>query len=123
MSRVPGSRSGEEAAVKILKSLLKAAIYVMDQSSDQVERASDRVSDFAARGRKAFYPEEDHTLRSVLSFAAGLGVGIGAAVLLAPVSGAEMRNFIGEKVHDMRNKVRERFSEDRDPAGTGRGEQ
>jgi hypothetical protein len=109
--------------VKILRSLLKAAIYVMDQTSDQVERASDRVSDFAARGRKVLYPEEDHTLRSVLSFAAGLGVGIGAAVLLAPVSGAEMRNFIGEKVHEMRNKVRERFSEDSEPVGTGRGEQ
>jgi hypothetical protein len=107
--------------VKILKSILKAASYVMDQSSDQVERASDRVSDFAARGTKVLYPEKDHTPRSVLSFAVGLGVGIGAAVLLAQVSGAEMRDFIGEKVHDMRDKVRERFSVDSEPVGTGKG--
>jgi hypothetical protein len=107
--------------VKILKSILKAASYVMDQSSDQVERASDRVSDFAARGTKVLYQEKDHTPRSVLSFAVGLGVGIGAAVLLAQVSGAEMRDFIGEKVHDMRDKVRERFSVDSEPVGTGKG--
>ena len=30
---------------KLLKSLLKTAVYVMDQSSDQVERFSDRVTD------------------------------------------------------------------------------
>ncbi len=37
---------------KFLKSLLNTAIYVMDQSSDQVERVSDSVSDLTEQGAK-----------------------------------------------------------------------
>ena len=94
----------------ILKSLLKTAVYVMDQTADQVDRVSDRASDFAEDARSAIFPEEDHTLRNVLLFAAGVGVGAGAALLLAPASGEEMRNSIGEKVQDISNKVKGRVS-------------
>ena len=94
----------------ILKSLLKTAVYVMDQTADQVDRVSDRASDFAEDARSAIFPEEDHTLRNVLLFAAGVGVGAGAALLLAPASGEEMRNSIGEKVQDISDKVKGRVS-------------
>jgi hypothetical protein len=97
---------------KLLKSLLKTAIYVMDQFSEQVDRASDRasdrVSDLTDRGRTMIYREENHTLRNVATFAAGVGVGIGVGILFAPASGKELRSSIGEKVHDISDQARER---------------
>ena len=94
----------------ILKSLLKTAVYVMDQTADQVDRASDRASQFADDARTAIFPEEDHTLRNVLVFVAGVGVGVGAGLLLAPASGEDIRNSIGEKVQDISDRVRGRVS-------------
>jgi gas vesicle protein len=98
---------------KLLKSVLKTAVILIDQYSDEVarvsERVSDRVSALSDRGRQAIYPE-NHTLGRVLSFAAGVGLGIGAGVMLAPASGAETRDAINEKVHEIGAKVREQFT-------------
>ncbi|MFZ0860205.1 MAG: YtxH domain-containing protein [Candidatus Sulfotelmatobacter sp.] len=94
----------------ILKSLLKTAVCIMDQTAEQVDRASDRASQMADDARTAIFPEEDHTLRNVLMFAAGVGVGVGAGLLLAPASGEEIRNSIGEKVQDISDKVKGRVS-------------
>lgn len=92
----------------ILKSVLKTAIYIMDSTSDSVDRVSDRASRMADDARSAIYPNEDNTLRNFLSFAAGVGVGIAAGVLLAPQSGAELRSSISDKVQDISDKVRGR---------------
>ena len=100
---------------KFLKSLVSTAVCVMDQYYDQVYRASDsvsgmvdrgrdRVSEMVDRGREVIYPE-NHELRNVLSFAAGLGVGIGAGILLAPASGKEIRNSIKDKVQNIRSQA------------------
>jgi hypothetical protein len=106
---------------KLLKSVLKTAVYLLDQTegvaedmrdrmADGVDRASDRMSDLRDRARD-FYPgEEDHTLRNILTFAAGVGVGVGAAMLFAPSSGEEFRSQIGEKVQDISDRVRDKFS-------------
>jgi len=94
----------------LLKSLLKTGVYIMDQTADQVDRASDRASQFADDARTAIFPQEDHTFRHLLMFAAGVGVGIGAGLLLAPASGEEIRNSIGEKVQDISDKVKGRMS-------------
>jgi hypothetical protein len=94
----------------LLRSALKTAMYVMDQTADQVERVSDRAADYAEDARSAIFREEDHTLRNVLLFAAGVGVGVGAGLLLAPASGEEIRNSIGEKVQDISDRVKERMS-------------
>jgi hypothetical protein len=94
----------------LLKSLLKTAVYIMDQTAEKVDRASDRASEFADDARTAIFPEEDHTLRNILVFAAGVGVGVGAGMLLAPASGEETRNSIGEKVQDIRDRVKSRMS-------------
>jgi hypothetical protein len=93
----------------VLKSLLKTAVYVMDQTAEQVDRVSDRASEIADDARTAIFPE-DHTLRHVLLFAAGVGVGVGAGLLLAPASGEETRNSITEKVQDIGDKVKARVS-------------
>ena len=58
--------------------------------------------------RDAIYPRENHTARNFLAFAAGVGVGIGAGMLLAPSSGAELRNNITDKVQEITNRVSSR---------------
>ena|SRR5438309_5974385 len=92
----------------LLKSILKTAVFLMDQGSDRMDRLSDRASDFADDARDAIYPRENHTMRNIMAFAAGVGVGVGAGMLLAPSSGTELRNTITDKVQDISNKVRTR---------------
>lgn len=79
------------------KLLLRTALNLIDDYSDQVGRASDRVTDMVDRGRDMIYPQ-DNTLRNVLSFAAGVSVGVGAALLLAPSSGSELRQSIKDRM-------------------------
>jgi gas vesicle protein len=93
---------------KLLKSILKTAVYIIDQTSDRVDRVSERASDLADDAREAIYPDTNHVLRNILAFAAGVGVGVGAGMLLAPSSGAELRSSIGEKVQDISDRVKGR---------------
>ena len=102
----------------LLKSLLKATVYIMDQAAEQVDRASDSASQIAVRAKRAIYPEEDHTLRNILSFAAGIGLGVGAGILFAPASGAATRSSIGDRVHDISDKVKGRMSTKTSATGT-----
>lgn len=92
----------------VVKSILKTAVYLMDQTAETVDRASSRASDMAEDARDAIYPREDHTLRNFFAFAAGVGVGIGAGMLLAPSSGEELRNNITDKVQEITNRVSSR---------------
>ena len=101
----------------LLKSFLKTAVYVIDQTAEQVDRASDRAYQMADDARTAIFPE-DHTLRHVLLFAAGVGVGLGAGLLLAPASGEETRNSITEKVQGIGERVKGRVS-NRNYSATG----
>ena len=110
---------------RLLNSVLKTAVYIMDQTAEQVDRASERASDLAdqARGvvddaRNAIYPREDHTLRNILSFAAGIGVGVGAALLLAPASGEKTRSNISDRVQNIRDKVKGQVSSQKFATGT-----
>ena len=104
----------------LIRSILKTAVYFLEQTdrvagdvrdrvSDSVDRAADRVSDLRDQAEE-LYAGKDHTLRNVLTFAAGLGVGIGAAILFAPASGEEIRNSLGEKVSDIGGRVVGRYS-------------
>lgn len=93
---------------KLIRSALKTAVYIMDQTAEQVDRASERASEMADNARNAIYPQQDHTLRNIVAFAAGIGVGVGAGMLLAPSSGTELRNSIGDKVQEISNRVRQR---------------
>jgi len=104
----------------LIKSILKTAVYFLDQTdratsdvrdrvSESLDRAADKVSDLRDQAHE-LYDGPSHTLRSVLAFAAGVGVGVGAAVLFAPASGEEIRESIGQKVQDIGGRVRNRFS-------------
>jgi len=116
-------------ANNLVKSILKTAVYFLDQSdrvasdvrdrvTDTMDRAADRVSDLNNRAQE-IYQGPDHTLRHVLMFAAGVGVGVGAGILLAPASGDEIRGTISDKVQDMGDRVRGRFSSGLKRAATG----
>ncbi|HEY3971802.1 MAG TPA: YtxH domain-containing protein [Candidatus Sulfotelmatobacter sp.] len=94
---------------KLLNSLLKTAVFVANQYYEQVDRAADRVtdrvSDIVDRSKEIVRGSENHTLRNVLSFAAGMGVGVGAGILLAPASGSEIRSSIKGKVRNIRSQA------------------
>jgi hypothetical protein len=105
---------------KFFKSVLKTAAYLLEQSdrfaaeirdraADGVDRVGDRVSDLHDRTRN-ISGHESHRLRNAISFAAGVGLGIGAGMLLAPASGRETRDSIGKKVRDIGAPIRDRFA-------------
>jgi hypothetical protein len=109
----------------VLKSLLKTAVYIMDQTAGQVDRASDHASRMASQARSvvddatnAIYPRPDHTLRNLISFAAGVGIGVGAGMLLAPSSGAELRSSITDRVQGISDRVKGRVSSQSYAVGT-----
>jgi YtxH-like protein len=112
----------------LIKSILKTAVYFLDQTDrvagdvrdrvyDGVDRATGRISDLRDQAHDLY--DRDHTLRNVLTFAVGLGVGAGAAILLTPASGQEIRNSIGEKVQGIGDRVRDRFSSAEKRSATG----
>ena len=86
---------------KYLKFLIRAAIGVIDQSTAQADRASESVSRLVDRSKELIQPP-DRRLHHALSFAAGIGVGIGAAFLMAPASGEQLRGSIKEKVREIK---------------------
>jgi hypothetical protein len=103
-----------------LKSFLKTATYLLEQSdrrsaemrdqiSERVDRARNRVSDLRDRAQE-LYGHDDHTIRNVVCFAAGVGVGVGAAILFAPASGEQVRSSIEETVQTGADRVRDHFS-------------
>jgi hypothetical protein len=107
----------------LIKSILKSAVYFLDQTEslagdvrDRVSDAADRVSDI--RDRAVDIYEGRSAMRNVLMFAAGVGVGVGAAMLFAPASGEEIRSQIGQKVQDIGGRVKSRFSSSGSATGT-----
>lgn len=86
---------------RFLNSLVKTGVCLLNQYYEQVDRASERVSDLVDRGKDLVLEPQDHTLRNIISFAAGMGVGVGAGLLFAPASGSDTRNSLREKVQDL----------------------
>jgi YtxH-like protein len=106
---------------KLLKSVLKTVVFLLEQTegtagsvrdrvSEGVDRVTERVSDLRDQAEDIYSGGRNHTLRNVLTFAAGIGVGVATAMLFAPASGEEIRSQIGEKVQDIGGRMRERFS-------------
>lgn len=100
---------------RVVKSILKSVVYIMDEAADRVDRVSDRASEFAANTKSVIYPNQGNTFRNIMSFTAGVGVGIAAGLLLAPSSGEELRNSIGDKVQNISDKIKGRT----EPYATG----
>jgi gas vesicle protein len=103
---------------RLLKSLLKTTVYILDQAAEQVDRVADRTSEIRDQAKRvvdnatsAIRPQqEDHTFRNLVTFAAGVGLGVGAGMLLAPARGVELRSSISDRVKDISEKVKEQVS-------------
>ena len=113
---------------KFLKLLLGTSLYLLEQSDSVTKnarnRAVDQIEDLrdaaqqkyetaanrVARASRAIRGEDSYVLSNALRFVAGVGVGIGVGLILAPASGEETRGVIAARVHDISDKVRERFS-------------
>jgi hypothetical protein len=109
---------------KLLKTLLRTGVYFLDQADDATAsvrgRLRDRVDGLTDRAAGIMRGREYHTLRCAVSFAAGIGVGIGAGIIFAPASGEKTRGDLGEKLQEFGENVRERFSREAKESGTGR---
>ena len=101
---------------KVLRTLLKAGLYLMEQSdratADLRDQVRDRVDDVSTRTREAIGMEPNHGAGKAMSFIAGVGLGVGMGLLFAPASGEETRDLISEKVQEVGSKVRESFSQE-----------
>jgi len=121
---------------KMLKILLGVGLYLLEQSDTATKNVRDRAAgplgdlrdaaqekyeiaaERMARASKAIRGDDGDVLRNTLVFTAGIGVGVGVGLLLAPASGEETRSVLGERVHEMGDKVRRQFSSER-VAATG----
>ena len=92
----------------LVKSILKSVVYVMDETANRVDRFSDRASQLADDTKTMIYPNEGSVLRNILSFTAGIGVGVAAGFLLAPSSGQELRDSISDRVQSIGGRMRGR---------------
>src|ERR1700730_16443218 len=124
------TRSKGNSMNKFLKLLLGTSLYLLEQSDSSTkkvrDRAADRFSDLRevaqekfetasdrfARASKAIRGEDSYVLSNTLRFLAGVGVGLGVGLILAPASGEETRSVIAGRVHEMSDKVRRQFSEE-----------
>jgi hypothetical protein len=99
---------------KLLKTLLRTGVYFLDQAEDATapirERVRDRANDFGDRATSLLRGRQDHTFRHAISFAAGIGLGLGAGLLFAPASGDETREVLAGRVHDFGESVKDHFS-------------
>ena len=92
---------------RILKSLLRAGVDLLEQPP-----VRDNIRETAADLLRRRIRGKDHTLRYVLTFAAGVGVGIGVSMLTAP--GAQSRSTIAGKVQDVGNRIKTQSAAERD---------
>ena len=106
---------------KLLKSALKTVVYLLEQTEDVagdvrdrvskgIDDATDRVSNLRDQAQNVYSGGGDHTFRNIMTFVAGVGIGMATAMLFSPASGEEIRSQLGEKVQDISEKVRDRFS-------------
>jgi YtxH-like protein len=117
----------------LLKTLMGAGLYLLDPLRD---RLADRIDDISDRAQDTYESAADRVSsigdrlrgRQSDSFGnigwmlLGVGVGVGVGMLLAPASGEETRNNLADKVHEVGDRVRTRFSSEPRPASGTYGE-
>ncbi len=85
---------------RIAQSLKDRADSFTDKTSDKYHEAMHRmeIATDALRGKSSRAPQ-------IVGFVAGLGIGAGLGVLLAPAPGSETRNAVREKAASAGNKI------------------
>src|SRR5256885_16066230 len=84
---------------KLLKSLLKTTVYILDQTAEEVDQAVDRASEIRDRARQAvdeaasaIHPQAEDTGTGGLSSVPGVGPGGAAGGRLRAATGARNRH-------------------------------
>jgi hypothetical protein len=96
-----------DTGLHLLDSLRERLPDNVDDIKDRVRNTYDTASDRVSRATDALRGEEDsQILGKVGALLIGVGIGVGIGMLIAPVSGEEMRAEIADKVSDFGDKVR-----------------
>jgi len=104
----------------LMNVLLGAGLYLLDpvrdRLVDEVEDLRDRAKDTydvasrrATRASDAIRGTDHHFLSAAASALLGIGIGVGVGFLLAS-AGGESGNRIADRVRDMSDNVKSRFS-------------
>jgi len=97
-----------DAGLYLLDSLRDRLPDNMDDIKSRVRDTYDTASDRVSRATNALRGEqESHIFGKAVVLAIGVGVGVGIGLLIAPASGEETLEKIGDKVSDLGDKVRE----------------
>ena len=92
----------------VMKSLLKTAVYVMDQTSDKVDRVSERASEFADDARTTFFLKKITLCATFYCLRPELESESVQQCCSLQAAARILRNSIGEKVQDISDKVKSR---------------
>jgi hypothetical protein len=108
----------------LMRTLLQAGLYLMDQPESVARDVRDRVqSGISSAGDhlsdvgdslgdlRDRLTGRDNTLRYALSFVAGVGLGVGVGILMAPDSGEETRRNVAQKFNDISDRAKRRGSD------------
>jgi hypothetical protein len=109
--------------------LLGTGVYLLDSVRNRLSEGIDDVSDRArdtygeasrrvSRASGVIRGEDHSGLGAAAALLIGVGIGVGVGMLLAPASGEETRGNLSNKVQEFGDRVREKFSSERE-AGTG----
>jgi hypothetical protein len=79
----------------------------LDDLADNAARHYDNAADRVESLYRSVSGEDHPALAGATSFLIGMGIGVGAGVLLAPASGKQTREAIVEKVERFREDVRD----------------
>lgn len=88
------------------------------RAQDTYETASDRLG----RASSVMRGEDHSGISATAALLIGVGVGVGVGMLLAPASGEETRTNLSEKVHNLGDRMRDRFTNEPRPASGTYGE-
>ena len=107
--------------VYLLDSLRERLSTGMEDLSDRARDTYGEASKRVSRASDAIRGGDNSALGTAGALLLGVGVGVGLGLLLAPASGEETRGTISSKVHEFGDRVRDKFQEQRNEAGSSYG--
>lgn len=104
------------AGLSLLESLKGRASAKTEDFKTKAQETFDMASDRVSRAADVIRGEDHPGIGSAAAVLIGVAIGVGVGLLLAPASGEETRSNLAEKVQDFSEKVRDRFSAERESA-------
>ncbi len=104
------------AGLSLLESLKGGASDKTEDFKSKAQDTYDMASDRVSRAADVIRGEDHPGLGSAAAVLIGVAIGVGVGLLLAPASGEETRSNLADKVQDLSEKVRDRFSREAESA-------